>query len=200
MVKLLLRPMPFRFQQVVLEAYSPSDLRAGFDVRPLGLYPVKALKIYVNRMAQWHRCDQRFVCFGKNKGAVVTKQRMSHWVIKAISAAYGAHGMASSQALFKGSSLEDICVAAGWSTPNTFIKFYGLDMRTAPRSYLLEQTFSLVSCYLQVCEGIMVYRSHSNRYAACEPMTGNVLVTYNPKSEKVGTVWKTQIKKESSDF
>ncbi len=26
--------------------------------------------------------------------------------------------------------------------------------------------------------------------------TGN----YNPKSEKVGTVWKTQIKKESSDF
>ncbi len=29
----------------------------------------------------------------------------------------------------------------------------------------------------------------------------NVLILiYNPKSEKVGTVWKTQIKKESSDF
>ncbi len=27
-----------------------------------------------------------------------------------------------------------------------------------------------------------------------------VRVLYNPKSEKVGTVWKTQIKKESSDF
>ncbi len=26
------------------------------------------------------------------------------------------------------------------------------------------------------------------------------LYIYNPKSEKVGTVWKTQIKKESSDF
>ncbi len=25
-------------------------------------------------------------------------------------------------------------------------------------------------------------------------------LVYNPKSEKVGTVWKTQIKKESSDF
>ncbi len=25
-------------------------------------------------------------------------------------------------------------------------------------------------------------------------------IKYNPKSEKVGTVWKTQIKKESSDF
>ncbi len=27
-----------------------------------------------------------------------------------------------------------------------------------------------------------------------------VSLYYNPKSEKVGTVWKTQIKKESSDF
>ncbi len=27
-----------------------------------------------------------------------------------------------------------------------------------------------------------------------------VVYMYNPKSEKVGTVWKTQIKKESSDF
>ncbi len=30
--------------------------------------------------------------------------------------------------------------------------------------------------------------------------TYNDLKRYNPKSEKVGTVWKTQIKKESSDF
>ncbi len=27
-----------------------------------------------------------------------------------------------------------------------------------------------------------------------------LIIIYNPKSEKVGTVWKTQIKKESSDF
>ncbi len=27
-----------------------------------------------------------------------------------------------------------------------------------------------------------------------------ISLVYNPKSEKVGTVWKTQIKKESSDF
>ncbi len=27
-----------------------------------------------------------------------------------------------------------------------------------------------------------------------------LFLIYNPKSEKVGTVWKTQIKKESSDF
>ncbi len=38
------------------------------------------------------------------------------------------------------------------------------------------------------------------------PVQSNIMTThifyfiYNPKSEKVGTVWKTQIKKESSDF
>ncbi len=31
-------------------------------------------------------------------------------------------------------------------------------------------------------------------------MNTSLLKIYNPKSEKVGTVWKTQIKKESSDF
>ncbi len=31
-------------------------------------------------------------------------------------------------------------------------------------------------------------------------MALSLLKNYNPKSEKVGTVWKTQIKKESSDF
>ncbi len=31
-------------------------------------------------------------------------------------------------------------------------------------------------------------------------MVNDDLWLYNPKSEKVGTVWKTQIKKESSDF
>lgn len=70
-------------------------------------------------------------------------------MIEAISAAYEAkprplgepahftRGMAFSQALFKGSSLEDICVMVGWSSPNTFIKFYSLDVRMAPGSQAL---------------------------------------------------------------
>ncbi len=39
--------------------------------------------------------------------------------------------------------------------------------------------------------------------AVSEEGGGNVTVRlcdYNPKSEKVGTVWKMQIRKESSDF
>lgn len=94
--KVLLRPRPgyipkfgltpFGFQQVVFEAFPPADSGTGSDVRPLSLYPVRKLKIYVDHTVQWRRSDQMFVSFGgKNKKAAVTEQRMSHWVIKAIS-------------------------------------------------------------------------------------------------------------------
>ncbi len=80
-----------------------------------------------------------------------SKQRISHWVRDAISLAYEARklpspfslrahstrGVASSQALFRGVPLEDICVAAGWSSPHTFVKFYNLDVDTAPGSQVL---------------------------------------------------------------
>ncbi len=80
-----------------------------------------------------------------------SKQRISHWVRDAISLAYEAQnlpsplslrahstsGVASSQALFRGVPLEDICVAAGWSSPHTFVRFYNLDIDTAPGSQIL---------------------------------------------------------------
>ncbi len=102
LVKVLLRPRPdyvpkvtsnlFSFQQVVLEALSPTE--AGSE--NLSLCPMRALKIYVDRTAQWHESDQLFVCFGsKNKGCAVTKQRMSHWLIEAISLAYEACELSS---------------------------------------------------------------------------------------------------------
>ncbi len=77
--------------------------------------------------------------------------RISYWMRDAISLAYEARnlpsplslrahstrGVASSQALFRGVPLEDICVAAGWSSPHTFVKFYNLDLDTAPGSQIL---------------------------------------------------------------
>lgn len=95
----------------------------------LNMYPLKVFLLnvtlwfeveYVDRIAQWRGSDQLFVCFGaKNKGTAITKQRMSHWIVEAISMAYEVHGltsplevrahltraMASSQALFKGQSI-----------------------------------------------------------------------------------------------
>ncbi len=76
---------------------------------------------------------------------------MSHCVKNAISLAYEVRGLpsplsarahstrsvASSQALFRGVPLEDICVAAGWSSPHTFIRFYNLDPDTALGSQVM---------------------------------------------------------------
>ncbi len=133
---------------MVLEALSPVEVGS----EDLCLCPVRALKIYVDRTAQWHESDQLFVCFGsKNKGCAVTNQCMSHWLVEAISLAYEARGIASplriqahstrvvasSQAFLNGASMDDICAAAGWSSPSTFVKFYSLDVRMAPGSWVL---------------------------------------------------------------
>ncbi len=42
--------------------------------------------------------------------------------------------------------------------------------------------------------------STPRRNAIAPEMEVITTLNYNPKSEKVGTVWKTQIKKRSSDF
>ncbi len=47
---------------------------------------------------------------------------------------HSTRGVASSQALFRWVPLEDICVATGWSSPHTFVRFYNLDIDTAPGS------------------------------------------------------------------
>ncbi len=107
---------------MVLEAFYPAD--AGSD--STSLCPVRALKVYVDRTPQWLGSDQLFVCFGgKIRGSAVTKERMPHWIVEAISLAYEARGLtsplgvhahstravASSKALFK--TLDDVCAVAG---------------------------------------------------------------------------------------
>ncbi|KAK0156393.1 hypothetical protein N1851_000309 [Merluccius polli] len=77
-----------------------------------------------------------------HKGKPLSRQRLSHWIVEAISLAYGckglqppqglrAHstrGMATSWALFRGVSMQDICAAVSWATPHTFVRFYRLDV------------------------------------------------------------------------
>ncbi len=71
-------------------------------------------------------------CYGgQQKGKAVSKQSMAHWIVDAITLAYGAYGaqgvpcpyrlrahstrgVASSWALARGASQADICRAAGW--------------------------------------------------------------------------------------
>ncbi len=88
-----------------------------------------------------HSCDSRSrVGYGQQKGKAVSKQRMAHWIVDAITLAYEAQGVpcslrlrahstrgdASSWAQACGASLADICRAVGWVTPNRFARFYSL--------------------------------------------------------------------------
>ncbi len=105
------------------------------------LCPVRALRYYVDRTQSFRTSDQLFVCHGgRQKGNAVSKQKMAHWIVDAITLAYQAQvvpcpfrlrahstrSVASSWALARGASLTDICRAAGWATPNTFTRFYSL--------------------------------------------------------------------------
>ncbi len=162
LVKVTLRPRPgyipkvlstsFRSQVVTLHSFHPPPFASSEDERLHMLCPFRTLKLYVDRSKVWRKSPQLLICFGAGHCRLATsKQRISHWVRDTISLAYevrelpsplslrahSTRGVASSQALFRGVPLEDICVAAGWSSPHTFVRFYNLDVDTAPGSQVL---------------------------------------------------------------
>ncbi|KAL0195457.1 hypothetical protein M9458_009029, partial [Cirrhinus mrigala] len=128
---------PLRDQVVNLQALPPEEADLALTL----LCPVHALRTYVDRTRSFRCSEQLFVCFGgQQMGNAVSKQRLAHWVVDAITLAYQcqnelcplgvrAHStwsVASSWALVHGASLADICRAASWATPNTFARFYNL--------------------------------------------------------------------------
>ncbi|KAL0150698.1 hypothetical protein M9458_054002 [Cirrhinus mrigala] len=158
---------PFRDQVVNLQALPPEEADPALAL----LCPVRALRVYVDRTRSFRRSEQLFVCFGgQQKGNAVSKQRLAHWVVDAISLAYESQGepcplgvrahstrsVASSYALAHGASLADICRAAGWATPNTFARFYNL--RVEPVSSRVLSCFICVFAVLvnKVCLQVTV--------------------------------------------
>ncbi len=100
----------------------------------------------------WRKSDQLLVCYGPSKrGLPATKQTLSLWIVDAISMsdessglpsplgvkAHSIQSVAASKPFLSGVAMHDICNAAGWSTPLTFVRFYDLDARTAPGSSVL---------------------------------------------------------------
>ncbi len=63
--------------------------------------------------------------------------------------AHSTRSVASSQALFRGVPLEEICVAAGWSSPHTFSRFCNLDLDTALGSQVLSVWTGRVCCLVR---------------------------------------------------
>ncbi len=109
-----------------------------------GYVPKVPSDAYVHRAALWRRVDQLLICYGPPKrGLPASKQTLSRWIVDAINIAYEAsdlpspmgvkahstRSVAASKAFLAGVPMQDICNTAGWSTPLTFVRFYGLDMR-----------------------------------------------------------------------
>lgn len=90
-------------------------------------------------------------------GRPISKQRLSHWIVEAISLAYesrgqlppaglrahSTRGMATSWALFRGVSIKEIFEAANWATPHTFSRFYRLDVTASTLSHAVLQVGSV---------------------------------------------------------
>ncbi len=140
---------------VVLEALCPPPFTTPEQERLHLLCPVRALQIYVHCTSQWRKSEHLFICYGgRNWGVAATKHTVSHWVRNAIALAYEARGRASllgvrahstrgvssSTALARCVPLQQVCDAAGWSSLQTFVRFYSLDVHATPGSHVLEST------------------------------------------------------------
>lgn len=160
----VLRPNPSFLPKVLLPQFINQHIElASFqtssesDSSAQLLCPVRALRCYVNSTVQFRQSDQLFVCYGGvKKGAPVSKQRLSNWIVETIMLAYKAAGkplpwgitchstraISSSWAVFRGVSLVDICTAATWASPCTFARFYKVNVaahHAVSSAVLLEQ-------------------------------------------------------------
>ncbi len=148
-------------QPVVLQAFSLPPFREPDQQKLNCMCPVRALDTYVHRAALWRKVDQLLICYGPLKrGLPASKQTLNQWIVDAINMSYEssdlplpkgvkAHSnrsVVASKAFFAGVPLQDICNAAGWSTPMTFIRTwtYGPPQallsscpRCAPQGYTL---------------------------------------------------------------
>ncbi len=81
---------PLLNQVVSLQALPPEEADPALAL----LCPVRALRHYVDRTQSFRTSDQLFVCHGgRQKGNAVSKQRMAHWIVDAITLAYQAQGV-----------------------------------------------------------------------------------------------------------
>ncbi len=110
MVKTFLHPRPGYVPKVPANVVRTIMLQAFFfsnaeQERHNLLCPVRALDAYVHRAALWCKNEQLFVCFGPpNKGSPASKQRMSKWLVEAISLAYESAGQPSPMAVLSHST------------------------------------------------------------------------------------------------
>lgn len=119
----------------------------------------RALLFYLNRTA-FPQSQGLFVCYsGPRQGHPISSQRLSRWVTATIELAYSlakvpkplhveghsTRALATLVAFSYGIPLQDICTAATWSSPNTFIQHYAIDARAQRSAPVARAALSAVS-------------------------------------------------------
>ena len=109
----------------------------------------RTLKVYIKRTKELRKDSQLFCCYGGGKaGLPASKQTISRWLVSCICSAYVCKGklppeglkahsvraVATSKAFGAALPIEEICSAAIWSRPSTFIKHYQLDKHSRERA------------------------------------------------------------------
>lgn len=96
---------------------------------------IKLSRCYTDHTPEIRQMDQLYVCFTNPiRGKVLLKQRFSHWAACQNAqmprgvCTHSIRGIAVSWAHFKGVLVEDVCLAASWSSLHTFMMFYSLDV------------------------------------------------------------------------
>lgn len=122
---------------VELKAFRPPDRRLHC------LCPVRALRLYLQKTSGDRASSQLFVSFAPGKKhSAVARCSLSRWIVEAIRLAYTGAGatapeglrahstraVSTSWAVTRGVPIQEVCMAANWSSPSTFVAFYNLDV------------------------------------------------------------------------
>ena len=134
-------------EPVDLREFCPPPFASAEEEKRHKLCPVRVIRTYVDRTKQHRKTLQMFVSWApKTLGKAVSKVRISQWIVEAIELAYrckgvqppvsvkahSTRGLATSWALSKGVSVQDVCTAASWGSSLTFARYYMLDVTAAP--------------------------------------------------------------------
>ena len=108
---------------------------------------MRAIMTYIDRTKALRQSNQLFVSWAPpHMGKPISKQRLSHWLVGAIVMPYDSKGCSPPKACkltpheawlhpglcFGGISVQEICSAACWTNPGTFVRFYHLDVTKTP--------------------------------------------------------------------
>ncbi|XP_042615203.1 uncharacterized protein LOC109075246 [Cyprinus carpio] len=94
--------------------------------------------------------------------------------------AHSTRSMVASKAFNLGVALQDICAATGWSSPDTFVHFYNLDLASSPD-------------ILQICAVVSTIPAGATYSYPCHGMEGRYVTVNIPGTSMVLTLCEVEV-------